>query len=426
MLGITRRSSGISVLLLLLYPLTIAGYPLVSTFPVLLGVSSRFFSVPFRASMLLLSLFVVLRLITGVTRPYRGLFWVPFVLFWGIYSLRLVSDTIIAPIPLAFQPYEYLLFAYGMCLVPTLAFMAEPSAILARDAAKVTLVLASIAAVAAVGTIWFGISSGTTEAVEGVRAQSETLNPISLGHLGASIVLLAVYFALDARRLLIMAFLTLVGVAGLVAVALSASRGPVLSLACAMLVIFGARFFRRPSIGQVVALVGGITIALIIFYWVEDSLGFEIVSRLTALGNVEYDTTGSLRIELTRGAWQQFLDSPFLGSALEERNSHFYPHNVVIEAFMAGGICLGVVFTLMLIWAAASAVRLVYTDNGAGWIGALFVQYAVAAMSSGALFSSQAMWSLMAGVVATQATRAMRQTTTAPNRPLSRHRTEQP
>lgn len=417
MLGITRRSSGISVLLLLLYPLTIAGYPLVSTFPVLLGVSSRVFSVPFRAFMLLLSLFVVVRLITGVTRSYRGLFWVPFVLFWGIYSLRLVSDTVIAPIQLAFRPYEYFLFAYGMCLVPTLAFMAEPNAILTRVAAKVTLLLASIAGAAALGAIWFGISHGATEALEAARLQSETLDPISLGHLSASIVLLAVYLALGEKRLVIKAFLTLVAVAGLISLALASSRGPVLSLACAMLMIFGARFSRRPSIGQIVALVGLVTLVFLIFYWVEDSLGFSIVSGLTSLEDLEYDPSGALRIESMRSAWQQFLDSPFLGSALEELSSHYYPHNVVIEAFMAGGIVLGVVFTLLLIWAIASAVRLIYADHGAGWIGALFIQYAAGAMFSGALFGSNTMWPLMAGVVATQATRTMRQKSASPQLP---------
>ncbi len=44
-----------------------------------------------------------------------------------------------------------------------------------------------------------------------------------------------------------------------------------------------------------------------------------------------------------------------------------------------------------------------------------FVQYAAAAMTSGALFGSNTMWQPMAGVVATEAARSMRQKTASPS-----------
>jgi O-antigen ligase/polysaccharide polymerase Wzy-like membrane protein len=409
-----RCSEATDIVLLLLYPLAIAGYPLVSAFPVLLDVPSRIFSIPFRALMLLLSLFVLLRLVTGAARVYRGLFWVLFVLFWIFYSLRFASDTVIAPIPLAFPASEYFLFVYGMCLVPTLAFMAQPSVTQLITSAKATLVLSCIACVGAVTAIWFGITSGATQALEAARLQSETLDPISLGHLGASIVLLAVYLALNEKRVAARGILTLVIIGGLVCVALASSRGPVLSLACAMLLMFGIRFFRRPSLQQVVALVGIVVLVFLIFYWVEEELGFRIVSGLSSLETPSYDPSSALRIEAMRDAWHQFLDNPFLGSALEERNSHYYPHNIIIEAFMAGGIVLGVIFTLLLTWSAVSAVRLVYIDNGSGWIGALFIQYAVGAMTSGSLWGSNTLWPLIAGVVAAESALTLRQKKPSP------------
>ena len=79
----------------LLYAMVIAGYPLVSVFPVLFKVDSRYFSIPFRALVLALGLWAIVRVGIRYRRFCRSKAWIPLSVFWILYLIRLLVDTVI-------------------------------------------------------------------------------------------------------------------------------------------------------------------------------------------------------------------------------------------------------------------------------------------------------------------------------------------
>jgi O-antigen ligase len=107
------------------------------------------------------------------------------------------------------------------------------------------------------------------------------------------------------------------------------------------------------------------------------------------------DRSASMRIELMTSAWHGFKAQPLFGSGFEERTSGYYPHNVVVEAFMATGMLGGVIFLLLIAMTLRAALRLMLARDSQSWLAVLCIQYLVAAQFSGALYASMPMWGLM-------------------------------
>ena len=125
------------------------------------------------------------------------------------------------------------------------------------------------------------------------------------------------------------------------------------------------------------------------------------VKRL--LGSAEaYSVSNSSVYErqyLARDAWHEYLQHPVLGSSIVERRSLAYPHNCVIEAFMATGTFGGAIFVLMVLMAIYRAIILTRIDVAMSWIPLCFFQQLVGAMFSGGLYGNAALWGMMAIVL---------------------------
>ena len=277
--------------LVLLYGVAIAGYPLVSILNVLLGIPNRLTSVPFRAIVLGLSVAVAVRAGTRSTQFYRGLLWAPLALFILLYLYRMYADTVLAPIPLTMPPVEFLSFGLGVTFIPMLPFF-EPLGARARDLA--VPFIQRMAALAAVLVLLVGIRqflAGDLLALWRGRFGTETLNPISLGHLGASIAVLAAYRIVWEppegvfRRVLLTGSLVL----GAITVAASASRGPMLAglVAIAALWLLPLRGRARAAMLAITGVLALIAVAAAVR--VEDRLGLPIVSRVRSIAEARED-----------------------------------------------------------------------------------------------------------------------------------------
>ena len=125
------------------------------------------------------------------------------------------------------------------------------------------------------------------------------------------------------------------------------------------------------------------------------------VKRL--LGSAEaYSVSNSSvyeRQNLARDAWHEYLQHPVLGSSIVERRSLAYPHNCVVEAFMATGTFGGAIFVLMLLMAIYRAILLTRVDVAMSWISLCFFQQLIGAMFSGGLYGNAALWGMMAIVL---------------------------
>jgi O-antigen ligase len=127
------------------------------------------------------------------------------------------------------------------------------------------------------------------------------------------------------------------------------------------------------------------------------SLGSNIDQRIAA--TVERTESGKeSRLDLWQSAWEDFLDHPLTGRAMEGRYD-IYPHNLLIESFMATGMFGGGAFLWALLLGLRAAFRLIGRSSEYGWIGFLFIQMTVYGCFSGSLWSLSGFWYMLAAVL---------------------------
>ena len=384
----------------ILYALTVAGYPLVSAVPTFVAVDSRLASLTFRALYLALSIGILVRNLRQ-RAVYDRAAWFPIALFWILYTARIVWDTQFHSSSLSLNPPDYFIWAFGTCFVPMLAFFGFADDTTLDLAASTTLITATIATALALFVSYKALTSGVSATYATGRLETETLNPISLGHLGASTAILSfVFFARwhGSKRLL----LVLACAVGLFAVVASASRGPLLALVV-VAVVWLSNWIRRGAWGRSLGYLAGTIALAALLGWtafkVQERFGLRAVDRIVALHDIRGDASSETHLEALRSAWHEFTSNPVFGSALEEPLTSEYPHNVVVESFMATGFAGGLAFCTILVWATVAGFRLLQNAK-TQWIALFFFQYAVAALVSGALYLSGTLWCFATAVIA--------------------------
>jgi O-antigen ligase len=173
----------------------------------------------------------------------------------------------------------------------------------------------------------------------------------------------------------------------------SASKGPILELTLALTLIFVLRGQRQTTGGQLVRRVVFAAIAL-------TALGAAVIamSEFTQFGAVERfsdmasDNSTTVRQQLLRDALLEFDESPVFGSTTVEYNTHLYPHNVVVESLMVGGVVGFAALLVFLICAVYAGVRIYRQLPQCRWLALLFMQYLIGSMLSGSLFGDPLFW----------------------------------
>lgn len=373
---------------------SIVGFPLLALVTTAFEVTSTEISIVFRA---LAATAAMLLLLRGL-RPRNHLAVILFATFWFFYFARLLLTTYFAADPLA-RPIEfYWIWSFGVCFLPALAVFFAFDLTTSERVRHFTVILTVFAL--ALALIFGGTSfirpDSTVADIN--RLNVVSLNPISMGHLGVSGALLGLCVLLPGRKKVSVWVLAVVALClgGAVAI-LANSRGPLLAMAaCIALLIFaGARRKRTYFLGA-------FFVALSVFLAInqQDRIASDtgLIWRFQAIF-LGIDQSSLGRITAFEGAWRQFLASPFFGDAIEERVTGYYPHNVVLEAFMATGILGGLPFLVLILWSLRRAWTLVRQGSVHMWLGLLSVQYIFAGLFSGALYTSNAMWVTMALVL---------------------------
>lgn len=380
----------------------VAGYPLVSFLAQGLGVTSRAVTFPFRGIMVFGAATILLAVLSGRLRARSGVVGLLLTGFWVLFSVRLALDLLFAPVTLGRPAGEYVLFTYGMVLIPMLAFFTlldRPTAI-----RWFRLTVAFFAVGCFIGVIHNYQHIGQ----QFLRVPgNEFLSPITFGHMGASVLMFATLQLVQRPRdRFLPVWVALAAVpAALVCLVLAASRGPIVALAAGMLLIAAAGWVNGGA-PRVLALVAVLGITIPSAVAVAQRAGSALIERMTR--SPRRGSSVDERLRRYQGAWEQFTENPLLGSSLDERGSLGYPHNLVLESFMAVGIFGGVLFVLILLLCVFKSIMLLVRDPAYGWIGLLFVQRAVGGMFSGSLYTSNEFWYMVAAVAsASFATRTL-------------------
>lgn len=378
-----------------LVALCLGGYPLLAAISTATGLPNHYLSVAVR------SLMVVIGLILFFTYRFRStvgninLFL--FSIFWVFYILRIYADTTVVPGVLSKPSDYYWIFAIGGCFLPALglwAFRSESSIDKAFEFAVPMMAVAGLV-VAVLGGV--AVVSDTGAEYDSGRLRLEVLNPISLGHLGGSLAILSGWGVAVLRggggRVAGRAVCSFGVVLGIYLLLASASKGPIVAFLIVILVFLFALDFRRMLIAVPIFFLVGVGMYAVAQQFEADGQ-FTLLSRL--MGGVDGDDVGvSARLVAFYGGWNQFLANPFFGSGLEERQTGTYPHNVVIEAFMATGLVGGGVFVVMIGRALTSSWHLLVGRSHHGWVALIFIQYLVGAQFSGAIYGSTVFWVFM-------------------------------
>jgi O-antigen ligase len=392
-----RKSEVLSFSVAALYALVIAGYPFVSNFSTLADEHSRLYAVVLRAITVILSIFIIM--FVGVKRKrFHGGLFLPFLaVFWVLYLARLVSDTIMIPVFMSLPRQEYFAYAVGGCLLPMLALMLRAGAKTIRRAFELTYGL-SLAAILLVLVNTLVLNLDDTYWPSTGRLGTEALNPISLGHLATTLVVFSTYVLTRAQNMSVGGVVgnSVIMLTGLVVLVLTASRGPLLALMVTELILVFS-VFRKGQMTRRNILVA----LLILIASVIASAHYLFVpgSEIGAHFNNRGEDTVKMRLEVLSAAWRSFAEAPLFGSGLELNEYGGYPHNVVLESFMATGIVGGTVFSILIFFTFMKALRVVRYSEAYCWVGLLFIQYIIGSLVSGALYSASTMWALMGAII---------------------------
>ena len=371
--------------------LSLTGFLVSATTVSAIGVSSTSFSIFVRALTLGFSCFALYRAAIHF-RPHVSPFMLALLAFSIFYIVRILFDTLIIDRSLAKADYIYWVWAIGASFLPMFAALTLSQHNVRSIFPWVLMIFVYCSAVAAgFGSSYFSTDGGSTSADIG-RLSMSSLNPISTGHLGMSTIIVCLFHITrirSGRSLLSLA--AVVGVIlGAYLVVVSGSRGPIFAGLCVMLYIFFTKGIIRSYMLVILAL--PVLYFVIQFaVYLEEITEFITVTRITSTG-AENDQSVLGRFIAYSGAIMQTIDSPILGSSLEEFSTGYYPHNVILESFMSTGIFGGMLFCFVnfyIVWRG----RLIFNKvPSCAWVLFLYIQFLAASMVSGAIWNSTYLW----------------------------------
>jgi hypothetical protein len=369
--------------------LAIVGYPLVSMVPTFTGLDSRISSVIFRAIVLVLSVAVAAWTFVPFHKKVRvSLPMLLFLLCWGVLSLRYAHDVVllrIEPSP-SLGAVDFLVFIVGVSLIPTLPLFRRLTIRMLQKVQHVLFWLVGF--VLAVYSIHFANANSDAGFF---RAQADALNAITYGSLGAILILLTFTYSFSPRsRLPWLARWIAFGV-GAYALYSSASRGPIIALTIPLFLLIKNRVRAYGLSGPAASIVA----MAILLMPSTQNLSDEnfLVHRIL---NASEDDSTQQRIYLIKSSWNIFLDSPFVGGAIAEPVTKAYPHNVILEGLMVGGIPMGMLVLAIEAYAIWLAWTYLRTRDERTFIGALLMFAVVMTMISGSLYTGPEFWYIFA------------------------------
>ncbi len=390
----TARLSGMVTLLM---TGTVAGFLMVSYVPGALGVDSRVATVPFRGLMLLLQLYALFRFLgAGHLRMGMSITSVVAVFFWIAYSLRFIADAAFLQVPLGIAPSDMALSLFAICLPTFLVLYQIRDIELYRKALPWSMLSLGVCCLASM------LRTRTSQDVtlHGRFQGNDILNSVSYGHMGVTAIILGLFVLLQIGRVESAWYLR-VGAAGTVclgafSILAASSRG---ALVAGILVIpfIGYLGIRCGSRLVTVAIAIGLAlmISVTVTYFSRNGLNLD---RLLASA-AAYDTTSdsvNTRHNMIRDAWREYMEHPWLGSSVVERNALIYPHNAMVEAFMATGTFGGSAFAILILTAIYRAMSFIRRRPAMAWIPACFFQQLIGAMFSGGLYGNVPLWGMLA------------------------------
>jgi len=372
-----------------LFSAILLGYPLFSSIANIIGVENRILSVFFRATLLLFSvsiIYVNLVRLQSIKLPQfnLGILFVVFS-FVFLFFLRAGLDTFLYLNDVNAM-LDFWVFAVFVTLIPNVAFFFQLNNLQEAKVIKVGMyfgmMVASIFLIAYLKSVNFNILN-----IFSGRANLQGLNPITIGHLGLTLILLAFAFIMtnDGSHILpkLVSFISLF-LGGTILIA-GGSRGPLLSLFICIVFIFV--FSKNKKIINYIYFT--IVIILLIFlYSSSDVMLFNRVSN----GFLEDEARDSILIDTI----SHIINNIYIGSGI--LSLEVYPHNILLESFLVLGLIGGTLFLSILIFCCYQ-ICFLYSTGKSIVFPLLYIQFLTFNMVSGTINEAFSFWLLSTCII---------------------------
>ncbi len=309
------------------------------------------------------------------------------IVFYILYLLKVFYNLAFGPdVNYALPKEEYVFWSLGVCFIPMLSATFIRKVDFVSVSQKMIYIFFAVLIVSI-----FNNKEALKSTIDTRLDANSALNSITYGHLGVTLCLLSVYFLqLNKNRL----FYILSFVLGAYITLISGSRSPVFALVLCL--IFVALVKRNKwVIGGLITFGIVIVSSFTIFISFIQKINPIIVERLTTLVT---DKEQSQRNKIFSDAIDDFMQYPVTGKHFLLSHGFgegFYPHNLIIEAFMALGLIGGCFFLYLVFVALKFCIKFLKKNYSFSWVSLLFVQSLILGMASGSLWGSQVFWILM-------------------------------
>lgn len=351
-------------------PLVIVGYPIAGASTIFLTrIEPTTVTYGYRALVVALA---ALAIVGGLLRRRAPVFPFALLLFLAAYLTRLYVDAYITGI---FRADFAMLFYAGGVLPPVAAVIFAGRAVQGDQLIRTTFYSALVASALLFLIGFLGLQSELISSMEqtGGRLNLETVNSITIGHLGATLLIVCVAAWYHPARPVPRILIAVAAVIALATMLQAGSRGPFVALGFCLIVysVVARRW------GVVFAgLVGVIVVGLL-----SSPDQIVILDRFTTVG---WDASSEARFLTQDYAIQDFLDHPLFGNAYIEPATMDYPHNLILDTAMALGLVGLVLLGIFLFQSGREvAARL---KEGRFLMPLLGLQFFMAAQFSGSLW----------------------------------------
>jgi hypothetical protein len=240
---------------------------------------------------------------------------------------------------------------------------------------------------------------------KGKARQSSVLNPIALGFYGELLLLLS-FFRILFSKYDSKTILYLIGIIiGFLLLLFGASRGPFLSCGLVIVILVLNKFsFSRSKVVLLLKYVLYILSASIILSYtllrnvsIKDFTMFNRIIKFAEDRQARKVDTRDIHIA---HAWQDFLDSPLFGKQFVGTLDNFYPHNIIVEVFMASGLIGAFMFFPLMFYTLFVIYKYLRSGQELYMIVAIiFLPCYFFLFTSGSLFQSVEYWLLSCLVI---------------------------
>jgi hypothetical protein len=333
----------------------------------------------------------------------------PVIVFLSIYSIRLLYDVVIRDIHvMGSQSSLYVLgYFFGLTLIPV---MAVSGAVRKADLGRIAQGSYVMLVASNVSLIVFAINSGLESIVQAFagRLQADgsvdgtsVLNPIGIGLMGACLAAISMArLVVGARTGWAWVALNLVTlIIGLINILLGASRGPAVAFAIcviAVVISLGQSMVGRGGIGikprSVLYIVTPLTF-MGFFVFSADNPVF-LIERLSSFLEGRSQGVTEERDFIQMRAWEDFRNSPVVGSSYLVSLDNSFAHNIGYEALISTGL-LGTILLCWIVWRILRALfrgwRGVAGPDGYG-LTLIVICFATIQLTSGTIGQTPEFW----------------------------------